>query len=144
MNMKRMLAAVLALCMILTLAPVAPARAAETQKLEFEKLENVKADLIRDSAVTDNRVPEQQIDENESVKVLIIMEEPSVVEDNSLSVMNTETQAQISKLEKQQKAVIQAIERNVLGGEKLQVNYQYTWLVNAIAANVRYGTIEAI
>ena len=144
MNMKRFLAAMLALCMLLSLAPVASVRAAEAEKLEFEKLENVKADLTKDSAIADNRLPEQTIDENELVKVLIIMDENSIVEDNGLAVMNTETQAQISKLEKQQRAVIQAIERNVLGGEKLQVNYQYTWLVNGIAANVRYGAIGAI
>ena len=144
MNMKRFFAALMALCMVLTLAPVAPARATESQKLEFEKLDNMKSQLFQSSAVEENRIPEQDIDENENVKVLILMEEPSIVEDNGLAVMSTETQAQISKLEKQQKAVIQAIERNVLDGGKLQVNYQYTWLVNAIAANVPYGMIAEI
>ena len=64
MNMRRFLAAMLALCMVLCLAPVAPVRAAEAEKLEFEKLENVKADLTKDSAIADNRLPEQTIDEN--------------------------------------------------------------------------------
>jgi len=143
MNMKRFLAAVMALCMILTLAPVAPVRAAEAEKLEFEKLEGVKADLIG-SNLGENRLPEENIDENEIVKVLILMDEKSILEDDSLAVMNTETQAQMTKLEKQQRSVIRAIEQNALGGERLQVNYQYTWLVNGIAANVRYGSIGDI
>ena len=144
MNMKRILAFALTLCMLLSLAPVTPVRAAEAEKLQFEKLEDVKLDLTGNSAVAQTRLPEQTIGEEEVVKVLILMDQKSIVEDNGLAVMNVQTQAQINKLEMQQRAVIQAIEKNVLGGQPLQVNYQYTWLVNGFAANVRYGAIAQI
>ncbi len=146
MNMKRFFAFALALCMLISLAPVAPARAAETEQLEFEKIsgEDVQLDLTADTTVGEDLAFEAQIPEDEVVKVIIVMEEESIVEQNSQAVMSVEMEQQIQKMEDEQNAVIASIEENVLKDEPMQVNYQFTWLVNGIAANVPYGTIKDI
>ena len=144
MNTKRFLAIALTFCMLLSLAPVAPARAVETQELEFEKLNDVQLDLTVDSAVNEDLVLEPEVAEDEVVKVIIVLEDQSIVEQDSSAGLTDKVQAEISKLEKKQESLIQAIEEQVLGGAQLQVNYQYTWLVNGIAANVPFGAIEKI
>ena len=71
--MRRMLAAVLALCMVLSLAPVAPARAAEVQELEFEKLTDTKLELTQNPQL-ETVNPAVTMDPNEMVKVIIVLE----------------------------------------------------------------------
>ena len=146
MNMRRFLAAALALCMVFALLPAAPARAAETQELEFEKLnpQDVQLDLTAQDTIGENAVAEPQVADNEVVKVIIVMEGQSIVQENPSATLNGEVEVKMERMKKQQETVIQAIEKQVLQNSRMQVNYQYTWLVNGIAANIPYGTIEAI
>ena len=145
MNMKRFLAIALTLCMILTMIPAAPARAAENQKLEFEKLDNVdlELDLIQNpelEAVT----PAVTLDPNEMVPVIIVMEGLSVVDQNPDAVPNGEVEVQMAQLKQQQNAILNKIEKEVLSGEALNVDYQYTWLLSGVATTVPYGAIAEI
>ena len=76
MKMKRFLACVLALCMILTLCPTAPARAVETEGLEIEKLDGsaVNLELKKDPNVDEALKVESGLKDTDLVKVIIRME----------------------------------------------------------------------
>ncbi len=145
MNMKRILAFALALCMILTLAPVAPARAAESETLEIEKLDGSQINLeLTKPSQLENLEAAVTVDPNEMVKVIILMEGQSVVEGNPKAVLNASTQKQMEDLEQKQMTVLAQIEQNVLDGKKLDVAYNYTWLINGVATTVPYGAIAEI
>jgi len=143
MNMRRFLAAILAVCMVLTLAPAAPARAAEAEQLEFEKLDNVELELGRNPQL-ENMETGVSMDPDELVKVIIVMEAPAVAESDPTAVLNTMTQQKMNELEKQQKMVLTSVEKNVMNGEKLDVDYHYTWLINGVATTVPFGAISEI
>ncbi len=86
-----------------------------------------------------------QFEPADTVRVMIVLDDPAVVEaDSSADILSTYSASQISKLEKKQAAVITAIEDEVLDGEDLDVSYQFTWLINAVSAEVPFGTIDDI
>ena len=143
MNMRRMLAAVLALCMILTLAPVAPARAAESQQLEFEKLTDTKLELTQNPEL-EAIAPAVTMDPNEMVKVIIVLEGQSMVQEDSNVTLNAAAQNKLELKKQQQTSIVHKIEKEVMNGRKLDVHYQYTWLLNGVAATVPYGMIAQI
>ena len=143
MNMRRFLAAVLALCMVLTLAPVAPARAAEAEKLEFEKLSDTKLELTQNPEL-EAIAPAVTMDPNELVKVIIVLEGQSMVQEDSNVTLNAVAQNKLELKKKQQTSVVNKIEKEVMNGQKLDVHYQYTWLLNGVAATVPYGKIAEI
>ena len=155
MNFKRILAFVLSLCMILTLAPLSTiAHATETeentasasQDLAFEELDGseVEATLPMNGLTDESLAVEQIISDDEIVKVLIIMESPSVVEATESETLNNASEAISEELEQEQSEVVEQIEETVLDGEALEINYSYTWLLNGVAADVPYGTIKEI
>lgn len=49
-----------------------------------------------------------------------------------------------SSLKKQQLSLVDRIEREALGGEELEIRYQFTVAVNGVATVVPYGRIEQI
>ena len=124
MNMRRMLAAVLALCMILTLAPVAPARAAESQQLEFEKLTDTKLELTQNPEL-EAIAPAVTMDPNEMVKVIIVLEGQSMVQEDSNVTLNAAAQNKLELKKQQQTSIVNKIEKEVMNGRKLDVHYQY-------------------
>ena len=153
MNFKRILAFVLSLCMILTLAPVSTAAfaaenepAGNAEDLVFEQLsgDDVDVKLPQKDMGDDSLVLERPIADDEIVKVLIIMEGLSVVESDSSATLNSGSEAIIAELEEEQAEVVEQIEQDVLEGEALQISYNYTWLLNGIAADVPYGSIQEI
>jgi len=155
MNFKRILAFVLSLCMILTLAPVATVAhaaetesntAAESQDLVFEELDGAEVDvkLPQNGLKEDTLALDQLVADDEVVKVLIIMESPSVMETDSSATLNSSTGAIMDELEEEQAEVVEQIEETVLEGESLQISYNYTWLLNGVAADVPYGSIKEI
>jgi len=149
MNFKRILAFVLSLCMVLTLAPVSTlAFATENEtagsgNLVIEELDNADVTLPKQNIDTDDMMVEQIIDEDEIVKVLIVMESESIIEANPAATLNASAE-QISQLEEEQAEVVAEIEDTVLDGEALEISYSYTWLLNGIAADVPYGSIREI
>ncbi len=142
---KRFLAFVLALCLVSALGPRFDVNAFGTKDLGFEKLDPSKwSDAL-------GRNPNLgQIDTvktpapDEAVKVIIFLEEQSVIQSNPHAVLNAQTQAQMAALEKEQNQLLGRIQSLILKDTKLEVSYQYTWLVNGIAATVPYGSIDAI
>ena len=155
MNVKRILAFVLSLCMILTLAPVstiAYATEAEdsavsnSQNLVIEEMDGAEVEVtLPQNGLKDNSLAvEQIISDDEIVKVLIIMESESIVETMENATLNSATAAISEELENEQAEVVEEIERTVLDGEALEISYSYTWLLNGVAADVPYGSIQEI
>ena len=143
MNMKRFFAAVLALCMVLSLAPVAPAHAAETQELEFEKLTDTKLELTQNPQL-ETVTPAVTLDPNEMVKVIIVLEGQSIVQEDPAAKLDTQLEGKIEHMKKDQTAILNKIEKEVMGGASLEAHYQYTWLLNGVAATVPFGKIAEI
>ena len=153
MKMKRIVAFVVSLCMLMSFAPLhSVAVAAETttetsEELVIEKIEGdeVKVNLAQNTQIGSDLVIEQEeIDENEEVRVIIVMEGESVIEENAAAVLDDETAEKMENLEQIQEEVIERIEETVLEGEKLEISYNYTWLLNGVATRIPYGAIEKI
>ena len=154
MNFKRIAAFVLSLCMVLTLVPMGTfateieveqeTPAAESQNLAVETLEDVEVSLDKNGLKDGPEAIEQIIADDEIVKVLIIMESDSVVENNPAAVYSMDTAAEMDELEQEQTEVVEEIEEEVFEGETLEITYNYTWLLNGIATEVPYGSIKEI
>ena len=148
MNMRRFLAICLSLCMILSLAPLS-VFAADDQtvvtELPIEKLDgkDYSLELNNDSAAQPLEGAHPYADDDQ-VKVIIIMEEKSIMERDVNAVVNDKTMKQVQSLEKIQDSVVASIEKTVLKGESLNVGYTYTWLLNAVSAEIPYGMISKI
>lgn len=160
MKMKRLFALLLTSCMVfsLTVCSFSVAYAQEEtagaagETLESQPLEiipgeesGVDVDLTQNAAdLTATVLGEDLIDPEEAVRVIIVMEGDSVLEEDSAAVVNDQTEAKMEALEENQAAVVADIEETVLGGEALAVSYNYTWLLNGVAATVPYGAIAEI
>lgn len=150
MKMKRLLSAVLSLCMIVSLlaSSVTVSFAQDTdskttRELELEQLTGDGKHWFSDTLSKEDNTLEESTSPDQLVKVFIVMQGNSVLESDSRAELNSRTQLQMSGIEACQNAVISRIEENVLGDE-LDVAYQYTWVTNAVAATVPYGSIDAI
>ena len=121
MKLRRILSIALTICMLLTLVPATPALANESESLEFEVLDSseVKVELPKDGVSEDAAHLEQDIDEDEMVKVIIVMDGDSIVEQYGAAVLNAETQEEMDTMELAQAIVVATIEEDVLDGEEL-------------------------
>lgn len=153
MNMKRFVALLLSLCMVLTvvLPNVSVVFAAEkedaSQSLAISELDGSLFDIdltSQDASTSDLALDTQIIDPEEEVRVIIVMEGDSIIEEDSAAVLNDETEEKAATLEEDQAAVVAEIEETVFDGESLEITYNYTWLLNGVAASVPYGTIKQI
>ena len=150
MKLKRFLAVALTLCMLLSLALPGAALAEDsvsTENLAIQRLNEADydLDLTRDDGTLSDTVRNrEEIDGKTIVKVIIVMEGDSIIEDDSSAVMDSRTQAMAEKLEENQADVVAQIEENALAGETLEVSYNYTWLLNGVAAQVPYGSLADI
>ena len=151
MNMKRVFALVLALCMVLPYGLQAGAEEVLSQgpvseSLTFEQIENPGVDLtvVKDQAALDLELERELVDENGMVTVFILMEGESVIEKDASAVLDSRTSARRNELEKTQEEVVSRIEKTALSGATMDVTYNYTWLVNGVAAQVPYASLKAI
>ena len=134
-------------------APFAFAASADTSKtstsqtngVEVEQLDGSDYDLslTRDDAVTQDNLADA-IAPDEDVRVIIVMDGDSVVSDNAAAVYSSDTAAQMEEIKANQDKVIADIEETALDGDDLTVSYQYSWLVNGVAATVPYGKMADI
>lgn len=150
MNIKRLMALAVALCMLASFCGTfafAVEEESTSTDLIIEKLDPdaVDLDLAQNNNVNTDYVLEQEaIAEDEMVRVVVVMEGESIVQMNSSAEVNDETAQLSSEMEQAQAEVIAEIESTILHGEKLDVAYNYTWLVNGFAAQVPYGAIKDI
>lgn len=170
MNFKRIIAAILALAMTTSSfnGLGTTIKASEKKEVSEKTSETVKTDTKKKttnkkSNVELNEVDKDRIsadlyakydndketldlipDDDELVKVIIMGEDKSVIETNAKAKLNLITKIQRTALELKQNYLIKEIETKVFDGEELDVNYQYSWLLNGIATSVPYGMIEEI
>ena len=157
MKLNRLLALVLSGSLALSVtvgnAPFAFAASADsnetstsqTNGVEVEQLDgsDYDLDLTRDDAVTQDNL-DDTIAPDEDVRVIIVMDGDSVVSANSAAVYSNDTAAQMEEIKAAQDKVISEIEETALDGDDLTVSYQYSWLVNGVAATVPYGKLSDI
>ena len=84
--------------------------------------------------------------DSDVVRVSIVLEGKATTNRYSTKNIAKNTQAMKYRdvLQKEQKSVTAQIEKNVLGGKKLDVVWNMTLAANMISANVEYGKIDAI
>ena len=146
MKLRKLLALCLTLCMVLSMAPIGTF-AAETvaTDLTFEKLEGDHYGLELDTdAASGGMTGLETFHDSDLVKVIIVMEEESVMEQDASAQVNDETLEQVEALEAAQADVVAQIETDVLEGQALEVDYNYTWLLNGVSAEIPYGKISQI
>ena len=142
---KRILSLLLCLSLLLTLLPGVRAEGTEGETLEF-----TPADLS--AAGPDFPGPELPLDgqpesgylHTDLVKVIILMDEESVLQTNAGAAYNAATRSQTESLLLSQEKVLRSISRKVFAGQPLSVDYRYTWLLNGVAMSVPYGAIGEI
>lgn len=143
--MKRLLALILSVCMLLSLAlPVsAEEENVTSEDLVIEELDPSQANtqLLEKLEADQELALKEEIHQDQVVKVIVIMESESIVEQDNFAEVSDETAAKAEALEAEQQNVIDQIEN---AGVELEVNYQFTWLLNGFAADVTYGSINAI
>lgn len=155
MNLKRILAIALSLCMLISLMPMGTLALAEevsidqsvtVETLGVEKLDSsqINVDLTKTSEEADLALEREAVDENGMVEVFIVMEGESIIEEDASAVMDENTQAKVEELEAAQAKVVSEIEKTVLEGEPLEIDYHYTWLFNGVAAEIPYEAIAEI
>ena len=144
---KRSLAFVLAACMLLALLPSfgAGASAASVSYTEVDPsvIDTGAAVLPEAEQDAEQDVPAA----DEEVHVIILFEQKSLAKKGFSTkdlLENEKAASYSSSLKKQQLSLVDRIEREALGGEKLEIRYQFTVAVNGVATVVPYGRIEQI
>lgn len=144
---KRSLAFVLAACMLLALLPSfgAGASAANVSYTEVDPsvIDTGTAVLPEAEQDAEQDVPAA----DEEVHVIILFEQKSLAKKGFSTkdlLENEKAASYSSSLKKQQLSLVDRIEREALGGEKLEIRYQFTVAVNGVATVVPYGRVEQI
>ncbi|MGN0168983.1 MAG: S8 family serine peptidase [Acetatifactor sp.] len=112
-------------------------------------VEEVEDEELSGLPVGAEEVPEEEpaYAADEQVRVFIVLEDEAVIdagyEMDGLSV-NDDAMRLSSQIEKEQETVVEEIQKEALGGNRLDVRYNFSILTNAVSANVAYGDIEAI
>ncbi len=144
--MKKAMALVLAMVMVLGLGVTGVQAAPASRNITFEKLNNVSADLFGSGAVIENEHEKLHAD-TDMVRVMIVMEgKPAMNELKGSENFTTNIDAvnYRAELQVRQEKLAETISTQALKGEKLDVVWNLTLMANAISANVRYGDIEKI
>ena len=140
----RVLSLLMALCLVLSAVPTALAADEESsdRQVPFRIVSDDNAALTRGKAPEAEPAPH---DANESVRVSIVLEEPSVIEKGYAAQDIAENRSAMSyraQLQSRQQTVAQAISRKL--PQKLDVVWNLTLAANVISANVKYGQIDTI
>ena len=140
---KRSLAFVLAACMLLALLPSFGAGASAANVSYPSVIDTGAAVLPEAEQDAEQDVPAA----DEEVHVIILFEQKSLAKKGFSTkdlLENEKAASYSSSLKKQQLSLVDRIEREALGGEKLEIRYQFTVAVNGVATVVPYGRIEQI
>ena len=110
-----------------------------------ESVEGVSADLMDPevpSSINELRELANTYSEDEVVSAFVVMEAEPLVSTYS-NVLKVPA-AKEELLLQQQNEVVMMIEEDVLGGEKLEVSAQFTYLANTIVVETEFGNLEQI
>lgn len=149
MKKKRWLALALALSMTVSVAVGTRSTASAAQvgdsNVSVQKVDrpDLNLSLPQSDAVAQNQLAAVPSPE-EDVRVIIVMDGDSVVSANHAAANDRETAQQMEQIKASQDEVIADIEQTALDGDSLSVSYQYSYLVNGVAATVPYGKLSDI
>ena len=148
MSMKRYLSFALALCLLMTvIAPASVcirANASITENVMYELFDGNLLDLNLKGEGIGSNLKVEKIEDDEIVKIFIVMDGLSVVETDGKATFDAETQEWMDAIVAEQKQVIDSIEEDVLQGETLPISYSYTWLLNGVATQIPYELLDDI
>ena len=143
---RKALALLMVVAMVLSLVPAVYAAPEDgILQVPFTKVEDTQGQELREPM--EMTTLEAPYDANETVRVSIVLEEPSTLERGYATAgiaSNGSATAYRSGLQQGQETMAQTISRQALSGEKLDVVWNLTLAANLISANVAYGNIEAI
>ncbi|MDD7651665.1 MAG: S8 family serine peptidase [Candidatus Faecousia sp.] len=143
---KKALSLLLALALVLSLAPVAAAAEDPGKTVTFEEIspDQVTAGLLLESAGVEEQAT-QEPDPDETVRVSIVLEKQSVLE-RGYETMNIASNDAAMRYRKTLEADQQAVQARISTaiGSQLDVAWNLTLAANIISADVRYGDIETI
>lgn len=149
MKHKRWLALALALSLTVSTAvgtrSAAFAAQAGDSNVAFTQVDapDQALDLTRRDAVEQDQLAAAPAPD-EDVRVIIVMDGDSVVDANPAARYSEETAQQMDQIKASQDEVIADIEQNALDGDSLSVTYQYSYLINGVAATIPYGKMADI
>lgn len=147
-HLKRLLALILAFAMIMSLG-ITGAYAAqdeESGKLSYEKLDSISTSL----ANKDNQIETDTAElygDDELVRVTIVLDGEAAIDQASAAGLygDTNALAELGEyIQSVQNRIVSSISDEALGGDELDVVWNFTTVINAISANVYYGDIDAI
>lgn len=95
-------------------------------------------------ALENTLLNEKTVKDSDMVDVIIVFDENAVIDDDPNAEMNFFTKIKIAFMELSQNFTIWKIESKALDGKSLDIDYQYTWLLNGIDTKVPYGLIDEI
>lgn len=110
---------------------------------EAEK-DQVDVDLTRKDALNQEALKDLIPGEEEMVRVIILMDDDSILDQDIDAELNWFTRIRIGLMESKQNSIVNKIEDKVFDGEDLEVRYNYTWVLNGVATEVPYGKISEI
>lgn len=151
-SMSRVLAVLLALCLVLQCGILTGSANATSQNAKSGNvaLQKLPGDAVSVNAFSgeDAKMPaENPYADTDVVRVCIVLEQPSTISmgyatENIAS--NASAMAYRASLEQKQEQMATKISADALNGEKLDVVWNLTLAANLISANVAYGQIESI
>lgn len=145
----RILALVLTICMVFTLMPMVSQAASTSSAVDFTEVDPsaVKVNPTKDDAKVEEQPVADVPADDEDVRVIIILDEKSVIEKGFSTKNLPDNKAAVSyndKLESSQAVVAKRIADQALNGQALDIRYNLTIGVNGIATTVKYGQIKDI
>lgn len=143
---KKVMSLLVVACMALQITSTTFAKTTSpTDETVWEEVtEEMSQEVVEAEEVTELAA---EYEEDDEVRVMIVMEEEAVVDagySTSDITENSSAMAYSDEVEKQQEEVVEQISEEVLEGEELDVRYNFTILTNAVAATVHYNEIESI
>ena len=145
-KMRKCLALLLAVVMVLSLGATGVQAAPASKTVTFEKLEGVRTDLFGSGAVIENDQKPLYAD-TDVVRVMIVLEGDGAISKLSGTenfTANADAVAYRAELQAKQEQLAETISAQALQGKKLDVVWNLTLMANAISANVTYGSIGKI
>ncbi len=145
----RILALALTICMVFTLMPMVSQAASTSSAVDFTEVDPsvIKADVTNGDAKVEEEPDADVPADDEEVRVIIILDEKSVIEKGYSTKNLPDNRAAVSysdKLEATQANMAKRIADQALNGQALDIRYNFTIGVNGIATTVQYGQISDI
>lgn len=152
-NMRMKLTALaLVLCLCIGMAPAAGAagsgNAGGGTSVDVQKIDSASSNLFKEGGTQEALdYGEEPYTDDETVRAIIFLEEAPVLQAETRSEMAlTSSVAQTAKarIDKQQEQIQQQIEKTVLDGRTLEVQYRYAYSTNGLAVRLTYGELKEI